>query len=228
MPRDGFLLEIALLALALFAALALWGTVRRRAAERAQRRFDEQVAAYLPVLRRKQRQLVRVDDYGLVDRSRWEREVGYFLDRVVLEALAEREARHVREGLGRYRERRVVGKAEQLLGSDAEPSPNPVERAAFNRGDQPRGRRLGAQAALRGTLLRPRRDGEPHQGVSARPAAPAARLQPCKGRCPWTSTGSRSHLRRIGEYPPTRPRRTNAPAKTRRGEKSGLPRAART
>ena len=104
MPQDGILPEVAV-AVVLFAALALWGMLRRRAAERAQRRFDEVVAGYLPVLRRKQRQLVRTDDYGLVDRSRWEREVGYFLDRVVLESLPAREARHVREGLGRYRAR---------------------------------------------------------------------------------------------------------------------------
>ena len=100
MPLDGVLPEVAV-AVALFAALALWGMLRRRAAEQARRRFDEVVAGYLPVLRRKQRQLVQTDDYGLVDRSRWEREVGYFLDKVVLESLPAREARRVREGLGR-------------------------------------------------------------------------------------------------------------------------------
>jgi restriction system protein len=99
------LLEAAVAAFAVFLALALWGTLRHRAAERAQRQFDELVVTYMPVLRRKQRQLVRVDDYGLVDRSRWEREVGYFFDRVVLQSLAEPEARHVREGLARFRER---------------------------------------------------------------------------------------------------------------------------
>ena len=105
MPQDGVLLEVAVAALALFAALALWGTLRRRSAERAQRQFDALVDTYLPVLRRKQRQLVRVDDYGLVDRSRWEREVGYFFDKVVFETLSVREARHVREGLEHYKER---------------------------------------------------------------------------------------------------------------------------
>jgi restriction system protein len=85
--------------------LVLWGTLRQRARERAQARFDRVVAEYLPVLRRKHRQLVRVDDYGVVDRSRWERELGYVIDRVVLPALAERDAALVREGLDRYRER---------------------------------------------------------------------------------------------------------------------------
>ena len=99
------MLEVAVAALALFAALALWGTLRHRSAERAQRRFDALVDTYLPVLRRKRRQLVRVDDYGLVDRSRWEREVGYFFDKVVFETLSGREARHVREGLEFYKER---------------------------------------------------------------------------------------------------------------------------
>lgn len=103
MLQDPFSLEAGVALAGLLAALALWGILRRRAAERAERRFDRVVAAYLPVLRRKQRQLVRVDDYGLVDRSRWEREVGYFLDRVVLVGLAPPDARQVREALDRFK-----------------------------------------------------------------------------------------------------------------------------
>ena len=58
------------------------------------------------MLRRKQRQLVRVDDYGVVDRSRWEREVGYFFDRVVCRRLAGRDAALVAaSGWAQYRER---------------------------------------------------------------------------------------------------------------------------
>ena len=119
------MLEVAVASLCLLAALALWGMVRRRAAERAQRRFDELVSAYLPVLRRKQRQLVRVDDYGVVDRSRWEREVGYFFDKVVFESLAEPEARHVREGVDRFRER-----LEQAVATGG---PDAAQEARFER-----------------------------------------------------------------------------------------------
>jgi restriction system protein len=105
--------------------LVLWGTLRQRARERAQARFDRVVADYLPVLRRKQRQLVRVDDYGVVDRSRWERELGYVIDRVVLPALAERDAALVREGLDRYRER--------LEAAVAADRPDPAAEARFER-----------------------------------------------------------------------------------------------
>ena len=93
------------IALALAGALALvfWGVWRQLARERAGRRFDRVAGGYLPVLRRKQRQLLRVDDYGLVDRGRWERELGYVIDRVVLPALAPRDAALVRERLGHYR-----------------------------------------------------------------------------------------------------------------------------
>ncbi len=76
----------AALALA-FCALALWGALRHRARERTGERFAAVVDEHLAVLVRKRRQLVRVDDYGVVDRSRWDREIGYFFDKVVAHAL---------------------------------------------------------------------------------------------------------------------------------------------
>jgi restriction system protein len=100
--RDQVLPEPAYLALALFALAAVWGTLRQWARERAQRRFDALVQAHLPALRRKRRQLVRTDDYGLVDRARWDRELGYFMDRVVLGSLAEADARQIRERPDRF------------------------------------------------------------------------------------------------------------------------------
>lgn len=99
------MIEIALAASFLFAVLALWGTIRLRAVERAGRRFDGLVQEHLPVLQRKHRQLVRTDDYGLVDRSRWDREVGYFFTRIVFETLAEDERRHVQERLDAFKAR---------------------------------------------------------------------------------------------------------------------------
>jgi restriction system protein len=99
------LLEIALAASLLFGLLALWGIVRLRAVERAGRRFDNVVKEHLPVLLRKHRQLVRTDDYGLVDRSRWDKEVGYFFTRIVFETLAESERRHVQERLDAFKAR---------------------------------------------------------------------------------------------------------------------------
>jgi restriction system protein len=117
--------EAVIVAVIALAALVLWGTARQRARERAQARFDRVVADYLPVLRRKQRQLVRVDDYGVVDRSRWERELGYVIDRVVLPALAETDAALVREGVERYRAR-----LEAAVSADR---PDPAAEARFER-----------------------------------------------------------------------------------------------
>ena len=95
--------EAVALTAAIGLGLVVWGTWRQLARERARRRFDLLVAEHLPVLRRKRRQLLRVDDYGLVDRGRWERELGYVIERVVLPALAPRDAALVRERLGQYR-----------------------------------------------------------------------------------------------------------------------------
>ena len=61
-------------------------------------------------------------------------------------------------------ERRVVGKAEQLVGGDGETSPNPRFVVTSSAAEA-----WAAQAALRAALLRPRRDGKPDQGMPARP-----------------------------------------------------------
>ena len=68
---------------------------------------------------------MRVDDYGVVDRSRWEREVGYFLDRVVLAALARRDARRVRE--------RLAGSSARLEAAVAAGGPDAAVQARFER-----------------------------------------------------------------------------------------------
>lgn len=88
-----------------FGLLALWGTARHRARERTWARFAAVVDEHLSVLVRKRRQLVRVDDYGVVDRSRWEREIGYFFDKVVFQALAPADLGRVEKRLNEFRER---------------------------------------------------------------------------------------------------------------------------
>ncbi|MGD9509218.1 MAG: restriction endonuclease [Geminicoccaceae bacterium] len=93
--------------------LTIWGVARQRARERALGRFDALVAEHLPALRRKRRQLLRPDDYGLVDPSRWEREAGYFLDRVVPASLTGRDAAVVREDRARFRARLETALATQ-------------------------------------------------------------------------------------------------------------------
>jgi restriction system protein len=99
------LLEAAVATSAVLAVLALWGTLRHRALERTGRRFDRLVEEHLTVLVRKRRHLIRTDDYGIVDRSRWEKEVGYFLCRVVLEEMPARDGERVRERLDAFRRR---------------------------------------------------------------------------------------------------------------------------
>ena len=110
--------------------LILWGVARQRARERARARFDALVAEHLPALRRKRRQLLRADDYGLVDRSRWEREAGYFLDRVVLGSLAGRDASVISEDRTGFRARLEAALMAQ------EPEPAAAERFALVRTGQ--------------------------------------------------------------------------------------------
>ena len=97
--------EAAIAGSAVLGLLALWGTLRHWALERAQARFDRIVEEYRPVLQRKHRLLIRTDDYGIVDRSRWEKELGYFFDRVVLPAMTPADVRHVEERLDSFKAR---------------------------------------------------------------------------------------------------------------------------
>jgi restriction system protein len=99
------LLEATAALTLVFCALALWGALRHRARERTGERFAAVVDEHLAVLVRKRRQLVRVDDYGVVDRSRWEREIGYFFDKVVFRALAPADLGRIEERLDEFRER---------------------------------------------------------------------------------------------------------------------------
>ena len=99
------MLEAAVALASVFVLLALWGTLRHRGRERTERRFEAVVEEHLPVLVRKRRQLVRIDDYGVVDRSRWEREIGYFFDKVVLQTLTPADVARIDERLADYRER---------------------------------------------------------------------------------------------------------------------------
>lgn len=115
------MLEAAVAGSAVLALLALWGTLRHRALERAYRRFDQLVEEYLPVLQRKHRQLIRTDDYGIVDRSRWEKEVGYFFQRIVFASLAPADGRHVEERLDAFKARleAMVEAVRQDVGAEA-------------------------------------------------------------------------------------------------------------
>lgn len=97
------MLEAAAAFALLLAALVLWGALRQRALDRTGRRFAAVVDEHLAVLVRKRRHLVRVDDYGVVDRSRWDKEIGYFFDKVVFPSLPPDDAGRIEERLDEFR-----------------------------------------------------------------------------------------------------------------------------
>jgi restriction system protein len=96
------LIEAAAAVAAALVVLSLWGVLRDRSLGRTRQRFDALVMEHLPVLVRKRRQLVRVDDYGVVDRSRWEKEVRYFFEKVILQTLPEGDLVRVEERLDEF------------------------------------------------------------------------------------------------------------------------------
>jgi restriction system protein len=114
------LIEAAAVLFAAFVLLVLWGTFRHRSLERTNRRFDAVVEEHLPVLVRKRRQLIRVDDYGVVDRSRWEKEIGYFFAKVVFQALPPSDIERIEERVDGFRGRleAIVEARQEDLGAE--------------------------------------------------------------------------------------------------------------
>ena len=113
--------EAAVALAAVLVLLMLWGTARHLARERTGRRFEALLEEHLPVLVRKRRQLIRVDDYGVVDRSRWDKEIGYFFDKVVLQTLDPTDQQRIEEKLDEFRDRleAIVQARQEELGSQA-------------------------------------------------------------------------------------------------------------
>ncbi len=99
------LIEAGLAFGGVFMLLALWGYVRQLGVQRTAQRFEAVVQEHLPVLLRKRRLLVRVDDYGVVDRSRWEKEIDYFFTKVVAQQLQPADLAHVQDNLPVFRQR---------------------------------------------------------------------------------------------------------------------------
>lgn len=94
----------AAIALSGLLLLILWGMFRHRRGERVGRKFAASVEQHMTVLMRKRRQFVRKDDYGIVDRSRWDKEIDYFLDKVVLKQLAPAEQSYFEEHRDTFRQ----------------------------------------------------------------------------------------------------------------------------
>ncbi|HMO29336.1 restriction endonuclease [Enterovirga sp.] len=91
--QDAFLLAGA----ACIVAASLWFAVRgarqRSLAEAVGRKTRRAVAVHAEALSRRRAVLVRVDDYGVSDASRWSREIDHFVSNVVLPLLSPAEAR---------------------------------------------------------------------------------------------------------------------------------------
>ncbi|MEK0082442.1 restriction endonuclease [Benzoatithermus flavus] len=96
------MIEAAAAVAAVLVVLTLWGILRERSLSRTRHRFDALVGEHLPVLVRKRRQLVRVDDYGVVDRSRWEKEIRYFFDKVIFQSLPPADVERIQERLADF------------------------------------------------------------------------------------------------------------------------------
>ena len=82
------MLEIALAASSLFGVLALWGIVRLRAVERAGRRFEVWCRSICRCCCASIASWSGSTITALVDRSRWDKEIGYFFAKIVFQALA--------------------------------------------------------------------------------------------------------------------------------------------
>lgn len=101
----------------LFLLLLLWGHLRQLVQRRIIRRFEAIVDEHLVVLVRKRRLLIRVDDYGVVDRSRWEKEIDYFFSKVVAQHMASADLAHIESDLPAFRrllEQRVEGRQVEI------------------------------------------------------------------------------------------------------------------
>lgn len=99
------MLEAALALLVVLVLLTLWGALHNRAVARTCHRFEALVQEHLPVLLRKRRQLVRTDDYGVIDRSRWEKELSYFFAKVMPQALPPGDLAYIEPRLPEFRQR---------------------------------------------------------------------------------------------------------------------------
>lgn len=95
-PQDAFLLAAA----GLVVALALWfaarGARQRALTEALGAKTRDAVAAHADALARRRSVLIRIDDYGVQDASRWSREIDHFVANVVEPLLSRAEVRTLR------------------------------------------------------------------------------------------------------------------------------------
>lgn len=113
-------MELAAAAGGLFLLLMLWGWLQQRKEAQVERRFEAVVQEHLPVLLRKRRQLLRADDYGIIDRTRWEREIAYFLDKVAPQRLETADVEQLARHRPRFEERLEQIVAESAVELDAQ------------------------------------------------------------------------------------------------------------
>jgi restriction system protein len=95
-PQDALLLGAAAAVVAAVLWLSIAGARQRVLAEALAAKAQAAVAAHVEALARRRSLLIRVDDYGVSDASRWSREIDHFMANVLLPLLSSAEARMLR------------------------------------------------------------------------------------------------------------------------------------
>lgn len=91
-PQDMFLLAAAGLVIAVALWFAARGARQRSLVEALGAKTRGAVAAHADALARRRSVLIRIDDYGVADASRWSREIDHFVANVVAPLLSPAEA----------------------------------------------------------------------------------------------------------------------------------------
>lgn len=95
-PQDTLLLALAILVVLVVLWFSLNGARQRGLSDAVGAKAREAVAAHADALARRRTVLIRVDDYGIADASRWSREIDHFVSNVVLPLLSPAETRMLR------------------------------------------------------------------------------------------------------------------------------------
>lgn len=95
-PQDTLLLAAAVFVVLVVLWFSINGARQRGLSEAVGAKARQAVAAHADALARRRAVLIRTDDYGVSDASRWSREIDHFIENIVLPLLSPAEARMLR------------------------------------------------------------------------------------------------------------------------------------